>query len=102
MLEEAKLRLTSFLKQLDEKDFQYMNLDTSVKPPLLVYENGKKFIAMDPAAGKVFIDKAGVFSVPFDFEGDTEIRVRVDRAGKSIMDKAKNEALSAWIQDMDA
>jgi len=99
VIEQAQEMVKTFLKGLDSTKYEKFRMDLSVVPPILIYEDGENFIALDPAANKYYIDK--LFNVGFELNmnSDPEILTRVDEAGRAAMDKGRASTLSQWLEN---
>lgn len=100
-MDAASKKLTEFLVSSDDTVTEKMHMDFSVVPPVLVLKDGEKFVALDPGSSRFFIDPNFQFSYDYNFSAVPEIQDKVDKWGKSLMDKARADYLSSWLENMN-
>lgn len=102
MSQEALNALTNFLNRTGAEDVHHMSMDFSVSPPVLVFNDEKRFVALDPAGSKFYIDPNFQFGFEYDFSRDPVIQTKVDQWGKHVWDKAKSVHMQNWIDSTNS
>jgi len=95
---EAVQKLVSFLQTANGEHLNKMHLIMRPVRPILAYKNNDWFVAMDPYNGQFFIDEDLNFPFQYDFHSDRNLHLKVDEWGKTLLDKARKEALANWMR----
>ena len=101
MKDQAIDKISDFLTKAGEDDLSKMHMDFSVDPPVLIFEDGEKYLAMDPSGSKVFLDKELNFVLEYNFSADPEVFRKVDLLGKKLLDKATQDYIPTWLENMN-
>lgn len=99
-LSAEQQKITEFIVTVGDDITDKMTMDFSVNPPLLIYKDGEKFVALDPAGHKFFADPGYFFGYDYNFSADSTIQNKVDKWGRAVFEKAKVDYMSKWLETL--
>lgn len=99
MIEQAQAKVRKFVKGVSHEHNDHFALDFNFNPPLMIYRKDDNFVALDPANNTFWIDEGLNFPFELDMNTDPEIVTRLDRVGKAVLDKSRNDFLSQWLEN---
>lgn len=91
-------KLTEFLVTMQDDVTDKMTMDFSVSPPVLIYKDGEKFVALDPAGHMFYTDPGYQFGYEYNFSVEPTIQNKVDGWGRAVFEKAKADYTAKWLK----